>query len=550
MRCPSRRSTNRSSGIGDARASQAASSSSGPKSSWPTLFLTHEDGQTRHRERIATRVRSFGPATYLKVVFWRSLSAISLALLMTAGVGNHPAHAAPGLTLGFNDLDLVQKVPDERLREALPRAADAGAGVFRFQFVWRQVAPVRPPSLSVARDPAWPGYNWTETDRVARAITDAGLDPVPFIYIAPAWAEGPDRPAVSRFVPLGTWRPDPSHFGAFATAVARRYSGTFPDPLVPGQTLPRIKWFQAWNEPNLYNYLTPQWTKRNDRWDPASPTHYRRMANAFYAGIKRGHAAARVLSAGTAPFGDLEDGDPRMAPVRFWRELLCVRQANPVSIAECGQTVRFDAVAHHPYPIGPPRRKARNADDVVVPDLRKITRLFPAALRAGTLAPRGTKPLWVTEISWDTEPDPDGVSLAEQATYLEAALYILWQQGTDVVTWWQFRDEASTPSFASTFQSGIFFRGSTPLQDQPKPSYTAFRFPFTAYRTNGVARLWGKTPGDRAVTIQAQQGGRWVTAARLNAGSNRIFTGRLRVGPNTPLRAVAGTDISLTWRTQ
>lgn len=307
---------------------------------------------------------------------------------------------------------------------------------------------------------------------------------------------------------------------------------------------------QAWNEPNLYTDLNPQWVRRNDRWVPFSPAHYRRMANAFYDGVKRGDPSARVLSAGTGPFGDLNEGDPRMPPVRFWRELLCVRNGTVPRATRCGKTVKFDAIAHHPYPIGPPRRTARNADDAVVPDVRKITRLIPAALRGGTLAPRTHKPLWITEISWDSSPDPNGLSLSEQAQYLEGALFVLWRQGADVVTWWNMRDEPPTPSFAASFQSGIFFRGPSPAQDEPKPSYTAFRFPFTAYRTNGVARLWGKTPGDRSVTIQAQQGGSWVTAARLKAGSNRIFTGRLRVGPNTPLRAVAGPDTSLVWRTQ
>lgn len=307
---------------------------------------------------------------------------------------------------------------------------------------------------------------------------------------------------------------------------------------------------QAWNEPNLYTDLNPQWIRRDDRWVPSSPAHYRRMANAFYDGVKRGNPSARVLSAGTGPFGDLNEGDPRMPPVRFWRELLCVRDGTVPRATRCGKVVKFDAIAHHPYPIGPPRRTARNADDAVVPDVRKITRLIPAALRGGTLTPRARKPLWITEISWDSAPDPNGLSLSEQAQYLEGALYVLWRQGADVVTWWNMRDEPPTPSFAASFQSGIFFRGASPAQDEPKPSYTAFRFPFTAYRTNGVARLWGKTPGDRSVTIQAQQGGSWVTAARLKAGSNRIFTGRLRVGPNTPLRAVAGPDTSLVWRTQ
>lgn len=461
-----------------------------------------------------------------------------------------PAGAAAGLDLGFNDDQLVAAADPVQLSEAMPRAREAGGSVWRFSVIWREVAPREPATIAETRDPAWAGYDWTKTDRTVRAIAAAGLTPLAYQRLAPSWAEGSGRPAVSTLVPAGTWKPSPSAFAAFGQALATRYSGSYPDPLTPGAALPRIAHFQSWNEPNLYTDVTPQWRRVNGRWQAASPAHYRQMANAFYDAVKRVQPTATIISAGTGPFGDLNDGDPRMPPVRFWRELLCVRDGKVPRATKCGKSVKFDAVAHHPYPIGPPRRTARNKDDAVVPDVRKITRLVPAARRAGTLRPNKSKPLWITEYAWESSPDPDGLSLNDQAQYLQASLFVLWQQGARYITWWQLRDNVPRPSFAATFQSGIFSRGTSPAADEPKPAYTAFRFPFTAYRTNGVARLWGKTPGDRAVTIQAQQGGRWVTAARLNAGTNRIFTGRLRVGPNTPLRAVSGTDISLIWRTQ
>lgn len=472
---------------------------------------------------------------------------LSCALVACAVVAAPQPVDARSLDIGFNDEPLASRGTDTDLSIALPRARQLGASTWRVQVVWRSVAPSAPPSATAAADPGWSGYRWDGIDRVVRAAAAAGLEPLLYVRLAPDWAEGPGRPADARRYPAGTWRPSPSALGTFATALARRYSGTYPDPTSPAARLPRVRLFQGWNEPNLYTDLNPQWTRTDGRWTPASPASYRRLLNAFYRSVKSVQSDATVLSAGTGPFGDLNDGDPRMPPVRFWRELLCVSEQ--LKARRC-PTVYFDTLAHHPYPLGPPRRKARNADDVVIPDLRKITRLLPAALREGTLRPRRTKPTWVTEISWDTRPDPEGLSLAEQAQYMEGALYILWQQGVTRVVWWNLRDEAPIPSYAATYQSGVFLQGPTVAEDTPKPSATALRFPFTAFRNQGVARLWGKTPVDRSVTIQAQQGGRWVTAARLRAGSNRIFTGRLRVGPNTPLRAVAGPDTSLVWRTQ
>ena len=75
---------------------------------------------------------------------------------------------------------------------------------------------------------------------------------------APAWAEGPGAPPGAQ---PGTWRPDPAQFASFATAAALRYDGRFPDPLHPGAFLPRVRYWQPWNEPNLAYYLSPQWTR-------------------------------------------------------------------------------------------------------------------------------------------------------------------------------------------------------------------------------------------------------------------------------------------------
>ncbi len=458
-------------------------------------------------------------------------------------------NGAHAMELGFTDQGLVQLPNPADTQAGLQNATRAGGTVWRFYVRWSVIAPRRPQTTTDATDPSWSGYNWARVDATLREIAAAGQQPLPFIAGAPAWAEGPNRPDTSE-APSGTWRPSPSDFRSFAVAMAKRYSGTFPDPLTPGATLPAITTWQAWNEPNLSVDLTPQWTRTASGWKAASPGIYRKLLNAFYAGVKSVRPDNLVVTAGTGPYGDLNEGDARMPPVRFWRELLCVGKGARPKARRCAK-VSFDAIAHHPYPIGPPRRTARNADDAVVPDVRKITRLVGPALRAGTIRPRKSKPLWITEISWDSSPDPDGLPLAEQATYLEGALYVLYQQGADVVTWFNLRDDAPTPSYAATYQSGIFLRGASPSEDTPKPAYTAFRFPFTAYRNSGIARLWGMAPAAGvSVTVQAQRGNQWVTAATLRARGDRTFTGRLRVGPNTNLRATTGTDTSLVWRTQ
>ena len=477
----------------------------------------------------------------------RASIAILAAAAALCTLSAAPAHAAAPLSTGFQDGGLETLNGPGELEAGLANARRAGATVWRFGVVWRDVSPTKPPSTAAARDPSWDGYRWDRIDRIVRAATMAGLRPLGTVTVAPDWAEGPNPPPASPSMRDGAWRPSPTWMRAFATALATRYSGSHPDPLLPVFPLPRVPAWEPWNEPNLNLELAPQWTRKRGRWVETGPELYRRLHNAFYAGAKAADPGVTVIAGATAPYGDAPGG-ARMAPARFWRALLCVRDGKA---RRCGRTVRLDAVSHHPYPIGPPRRHARNRDDITIPDLARITRWLRPAVRAKTIRPaRTTIPLWITEFSWDSRPDPNGLTLDQQATYLQGALYVLWQQGARTVVWFNLRDQAPDPSYAATLQSGVFFRGLTPLLDTPKPSFTAIRFPFTAYRSAGVARLWGRAPAAGAVIVEVRRGDAWVPAATLTAGANRVFTGRLRAGPNVTLRARQGTDASLSWRTQ
>ena len=68
--------------------------------------------------------------------------------------------------------------------------------------------------------------------------------------------------------------------------------------------LPRVKYWQGWNEPNLSLYLTPQWTRRSGKLTATSPDVYRSLLNAFYSGVKAVSKTNFVITAGTSPFGD------------------------------------------------------------------------------------------------------------------------------------------------------------------------------------------------------------------------------------------------------
>ena len=182
------------------------------------------------------------------------------------------------------------------------------------------------------------------------------------------------------------------------------------------------------------------------------------MLNASYAAVKAVDPAMRVVTAGTAPYGDPPGGN-RVRPVDFWRQVLCVSPAKKkkkkhkkkgahkgaVGTA-AGCQAKFDVLAHHPINTsGSPRRHAVNSNDASSPDLDRIARVLRAAERAGTVLP-GRHPLWATEMWWDSKPpNSAGSPLGRQARWIEDALYQAWKDGASVVVNLVIRDSPSGP---------------------------------------------------------------------------------------------------------
>jgi hypothetical protein len=447
---------------------------------------------------------------------------------------------AQGLTLGFSADPALTGAAPAAGATWIPRAVSEGAGIVRVNVTWSQVAPrVRPASFDPA-DPLSPGYNWSAVDAAVRDLSGRGLQALLNIWGAPTWAQAAGAPAG---VTPGTWRPNPAQLAAFATAASLRYDGRFADPATPGALLPRVRYWQPWNEPNLSYYLTPQWTRSGNGWSPASASIYRQLLNAVYAAVKRVSAANFVVTAGTAPYGD-PPGGQRMQPVAFDRSLFCLRNDARMTPSRCPDPPHLDALSHHPYGIGGPLWHALNADDAAVPDVYKLARVLHAAVRDGHVRPAGPKRLWVTELSWDTSPpDPHGVPAARQARWLEQALYVLWRQGVDTVLWLQIVDSPPVPSYGATYQSGLYFQGGA-----PKPAAQAFRFPFVTRRlSRDQIQAWGRAPGGGRITIEERHGGRWVVIRGLAVRSDQVFDVVLSMRGSATLRARAEPDTSLAW---
>jgi len=339
-----------------------------------------------------------------------------------------------------------------------------GVDVVRYTVRWSLIAETRPQSEGDDRDPA---YDWSEPDAVLRGLRRHGIDPVVTLYGSPRWANGDRSP---------NWAPKSAlAFGSFARAIASRY--------------PWIRYWTIWNEPNR-----PEWLR------PTTPaTYVRKILNPAYAAIRATIRDARVGGGMTAP----RAGTGGVSPVSW--------------IAAMGTLhARLDAYAHHPYP-GKPQSETpwspacNRCSSITMADLERLVRLVRRAF--------GPKRIWLTEFGYQTNP-PDaflGVAPDRQAAYVaSAARRVEEAPSVDMLIYFLVRDDAA----AEGWQSGFFDEDGN-----PKPSYTALRFPLDVVSRRGeLVRLWGHIrpgEGSQAFRVRVWAQGHWSWVGGLRHTSRR-----------------------------
>ena len=419
--------------------------------------------------------------------------------------------------------------PDQA--DALAMTRSAGATYVILRVPWSAIAPViRPPGF-VATDPTSIGYWWIGIDAPVEAAQSAGLTPILEIDTTPIWAYARQPSGVN----AGT--PNVAELGDFATALATHYDGLAPN-------LPAEHVFQVSNEPNVSLYL-----------NPVKASVYRAMVNAVASGVHAVDPTNLVVAGGLDPFGHPKSKKQQwysVAPLAFMRSLLCLSKgAHPH--ATCHDSVHFDVWAHHPYTFGGPFGRAQLPDDVELGDLPKMRALLNDGVRLHHVVSAAPIEFWVTEFGWDTNPPrPHGAPLNLAARWTAESLHQMWLSGVSLVTWFLLQDYPSP----SPYQSGFYFPSSSLADAQPKPSLTAFRFPFVAYlgKQENTVSVWGRdaTSDQETVTIQLRHGkaGHWKSVARVSSNPTGIFQAILKRKATKKdwLRAVApGSGNSLAF---
>jgi hypothetical protein len=363
-------------------------------------------------------------------------------LLCAGATASRSQSASRSMLVGIYDDSMTLGSPDQgypvlkRLRAQVVRITLWWGGPIGVARVKRPVNPT---------NPADPAYNWFQYDRAVQWAKKYNIRVLFSITGTPSWA---NRKRPTRYAPTNF-----KDLQKFATAAARRYSGTFEGP--DGSILPAVRLWLAWNEPNSPVYLFPQFRKVHGRYIAQSAWSYVRICNAIYNGVHSVQGrAARVGCGATDPFGNNQPRSrrPSISPLAFLR-----------SVKKFGLR-RFDAWAHHPYSSNPtqtPFTKPKSKTAVILGNLgdltKELTRLY------------GKKRLWITEYGYQTKP-PDrffGVSWKTQAKYLAQAYGIARKNPrVDMMIWFLIKDERRLGGW----QSGFFTVGG-----KKKPSYDAFR---------------------------------------------------------------------------
>jgi hypothetical protein len=474
------------------------------------------------------------------ITFPRTLATLAGVLLLGL-LAAAPAGAikpAENFEIGF--ADSLYNDPEKSDKE-LKLTETTNADYIRVNMYWSQVAYNKPAN---PRDPGDPAYNWSGYDTAIRNATARGFEVDLTVLAAPSWAEGPNRPSDIDKYPLGSWRPDAAAFGDFAAALGKRYSGSYV-PSGAEDPLPQVKYFEAWNEPNLSTYITPQWEGKKN----VASDIYQALLNNFYDEIKAVDPDSKIVTGGTAPYGDPPGGPNRTQPLRFMQEMLCLTPSNKETDCPNGEASKFDIYAHHPINrLDPPEEKADNKGDIQVADFGSLTKTMRKAEKLGTPGTPGTHEVWANEVWWQTNPpDKDeGFSLRTHARFTSQALYLLWKQGASNVSFLQFRDAKYKPGefTLASYQTGVYtFNGKR------KPSADAVRFPFVTERKGNKLLAWGRAPEGGKLTIEAKPKGAsgFKKVGTLTVEEDGIFTDKLKVKGKAKLRAKVGGEKSLVW---
>ena len=443
----------------------------------------------------------------------KALLALAPAVLLLAMAGSASASTKQETILQD---DRLFGDPGRQLA-AIEEADSLGVDTIHTVVVWDTLAPKntakkKPAGFNGADLGDYEAEKWDRFDDLVREANKRGID----ILMSPSgpvptWGSTCKRPGSPKVC-----EPNAKEYGAFFTAVVKRYNGRTRDENQGGEILPKVDRFSVWNEPNLKGWLQP--TSKN-------VMLYRDLFYAAQTGLaKGGQRRAQLLLGELAPLN---------GSLRFYQQLFCIDaagkalQSRAATKAGCKpgkriKQLKATGVAHHPYARGgsPPFKRGKR-DDITLRDIAKLENVLDQGAKARAIK-RNLK-IYNTEFGVASKPPSTkyGVSLSVQAKELNHAEFVSYDnKRISSFTQFQLSDDTNIGSTAGStvvFQTGLRFGDNT-----EKPSFAAFRMPIYVTPVRSQVRVWGGVrPGaGQRVDIQSGSGGNWTTLRTVTVNSS------------------------------
>jgi Glycosyl hydrolase catalytic core len=351
----------------------------------------------------------------------------ALAVAAVAGLSAAPAATAvPATFWGV----VPQASPSV---EQLQRLKAGGVDSIRIPVSWSSVQPVQGGPL-----------NWSDADALVTAAAAARLEILPFLSSAPAWAVPSDRRfGSSAFLPVRSGK-QRAGWTLFVREAILRYGprGSFwtENPGLPRKPL---RAWQVWNEPNFKYFVA--------RPDPAE---YGKLVKLTSRAIKAADPGAQVILGGLFS-RPIEATFRKRPPQAYFAADFLDRMYDSAP----GIKSKFQGIALHPYTGSWKNLTSR------IEEVRSVLKVHHDI----------GKGLWLTEMTWSSEPPQPNNSFAKglkgQARELKGAFRLLRDNqrrwNLQRIYWFSVSDYAGLCNFCGG--SGLFSDGFT-----PKPAWRAY----------------------------------------------------------------------------
>jgi hypothetical protein len=383
---------------------------------------------------------------------------------------------------------LEQEVEEAKVRQTLQMIRDAGFHWIRQEFPWEDI---EKPAKGQFWDVKYNHSTWDKYDLLVNIANEYGLEVIARIDHPPTWSRYDGR-ARGDFAPPDNY----DDYGDFVATVVNRYRG-------------KIRFYQLWNEPNIY----PEWGEQD-----VNAKDYVRLLQVGYTRAKAADPNAVVLSAGLA-----QTADER---VRAMSDLVFLQQ-----MYDAGARGYFDILAAQDYGLftGPGDRRV---------EYGRTNFSRPILLRE-IMVKNGDadKPIWAMEVGWNTAP-PGMVPTFGRVTVPQQTRYTVqaydraqnewpWMGG---MMYWFFKRAYDTEKD----QPFYYFRMLDP-DFTPQPIYAAMK--------DYIAQARVVTPGFRSTSDWAMGWrGAWETRQDYRAYFGEYRAGR--VGDAVSFK-FSGTDLDL-----